>query len=93
MRRERPAKPEGGVLRDVDLDADVDEEEVVWVLLLSFHSFKSIPAQNARPWPVMMPTRRHGSASNQSHSRCSSQWPCEGIELRARGRERVTRRT
>lgn len=55
--------------------------------------FKSAPAQNALPLPVKMPTRRLGSPSIHSHTSWSSSLPFELMQLRSRGRLRVTRRT
>lgn len=53
---------------------------------------RSAPAQKARPEPVMMPTRREGSASRKAKSASSSRWPAMLMQLRNLGRERVMRR-
>lgn len=54
--------------------------------------FRSAPAQNARPSPVMMPTRKEGSLSSQVQRASSSMWPALLMQLSCLGRERVTRR-
>jgi len=54
--------------------------------------FKSAPAQNARPSPVTMPTRSKRSLSSHAQRASSSWWPALLMQLRAFGRERVTRR-
>lgn len=57
-----------------------------------FSPFKSAPAQNALPSPVIIPTRKAGSLSSHDQTASSSACPAELMQLRACGRERVTRR-
>ena len=54
--------------------------------------FRSAPAQNARPVPVMMATHRLGSASNHCHSSASSALPSELMQFKDLGRFKRTSR-
>lgn len=54
--------------------------------------FKSAPAENARPVPVMIPQQSFGSASSQLQSVSSSAWPSELMQLRSFGLFSRTRR-
>ena len=54
--------------------------------------FKSAPAQNALPSPVMMPTRSDGSVSSHDQIASSSRWPALLMQLRLLGLLRVTSR-
>lgn len=60
--------------------------------VLASSPFKSAPAQNARPFPVRMPTRMLGSSSSHSQTACRSAWPWAFMQFRSRGRFSVTRR-
>jgi hypothetical protein len=55
--------------------------------------FKSAPAQNALPLPVMIPTRSESSSSNHFHTLSSSMFPSELMQLSTSGLFNVTRST
>ena len=56
----------------------------------SYGPFRSAPAQNACPSPVIIPTRNVGSASYHSHNACNSWCPAVLIQFSDAGRESVT---
>lgn len=78
----RPPKPLAGM-------RVLGEDEAV---LSAFHSFRSWPAQKARPVPVMTAQRSVGSASYQVQSASRAKCCGRGIALSCLGRLSVTRR-
>ncbi|KAF9630676.1 hypothetical protein BFW01_g1238 [Lasiodiplodia theobromae] len=88
-RRLSAAKPEGG---NMVLYGDGKGCLAARAALRAFHSLRSAPAQKARPAPVTMAQRRVGSASYQVKSASSSWLPVLSMQLRVRGRLKVTRR-
>lgn len=88
-----PPKPPRGNLASCAEDKDEDEDEVeVEEELTLFHSFRSAPAQNARPAPVNTAHRSEGSASYQSHRRSRAKCCGRGMALSCLGRLSVTSR-